>query len=109
MLIVISVVFIIANGNTYTIKYDNLNGISKIEDSNITVEDENIVKCIDKNIENGVLKVKIKSNLEGKTYIDIQDLEGNFSEMSIIYVHKQGNKTIYEIDVKSNSFDINKK
>lgn len=60
-LVVVSTLFIIINGNTYTIKYDNLNNNIEIEKLNIFIEDEDIINCIDKDIEKGVLKVKIAS------------------------------------------------
>ena len=92
ILIIISALFIIINGNTYTIEYDNLRGIEDIKEFNIKIEDENIAKCTDKYIENGVLKVKIESKSEGKTYI----VSETFGNMYCIYVHKFGIITFNE-------------
>ena len=58
ILFIISLVFIILNGNTYTVEIDNIQGISSIEDINIKIEDENVFKCVDKNLENGIKKSK---------------------------------------------------
>lgn len=82
--------FIIINGSTYTIKYDHLNGFNDIENLNIKIENENVIECIDKKIENGLLKIKVKSKSEGKTFIDVVNDEEDFSRMSSIYVHKFG-------------------
>lgn len=59
ILFIISLVFIILNGNTYTVEIDNIQGISSIEDINIKIEDEKVFKCVDKNLENGIEKVKV--------------------------------------------------
>ena len=60
ILTIISAIFIIINGNTYTVEIDNIEEISSIEDLNIKIEDKNVVKCIDKSLENGTLKIKLK-------------------------------------------------
>ena len=96
ILFIISVIFIMINGNTYTIKYNNLREISDINDLDIKIEDENIVRCIDKKIENGILEIRIESISEGKTYIAIENLKDSFNEMSSIYVHKFGIITFNE-------------
>ena len=90
ILIIISTVFIIINGNTYTLKYENLIETIDVEKIIVEIDKENIIKCIDKRFENGVLKVKIKSISEGKTYITVINSEGNFSRLSSVYVHKFG-------------------
>ena len=58
ILFIISLVFIILNGNTYTVEIDNIQGISSIEDINIKIEDEKVFKCVDKNLENEIKKSK---------------------------------------------------
>lgn len=96
VLIVISILFIIINGNTYIIKIDNINAIDNVEKLNIEIEDKNIVRCIDKYIENGVLKIKIESKSEGKTFIKIKNNKVDFSSSSYVYVHKFGIITFNE-------------
>ena len=86
ILFIISSVFIILNGNTYTIKIDNMNETSDIENLNIKIEDENVVKCIDKSLEKGTLKIKLESVSKGKTYVDIYNNEESSAFFSI-YVH----------------------
>ena len=95
-LIIISTLFIIINGNTYTIKCNDLNGIENTDKFDIEIANENIIKCIDKNIENGVLKIKIASKSEGNTYIIIKNDEANLDKMFSIYVHKFGIITFNE-------------
>ena len=102
ILIIISIVYIIINGNTYTIKVNNVSKINNIEELNIKIENENIIKCIDKKIDNGILNIKIESKTEGKTFIDIESAEGDFNQLSCIYVHKFGIITFNEYMGDSN-------
>lgn len=95
ILFIISSVFIILNGNTYTIKIDNMNETSDIENLNIKIEDENVVKCIDKSLEKGTLKIKLESVSKGKTYVDIYNNEESSAFFSI-YVHDFGIITFNE-------------
>lgn len=94
ILTIISSIFIILNGRTYTIKINTVDGISNIENLEVKIEDENIVKCIDKSLEDGAIKIKLKSVSRGKTYVDIttNDYSGFFS----IYVHNFGIITFNE-------------
>ena len=90
ILFIFSTIFIIINGNTYTIEYNEIGKINNIDNFEIKIEDQNIVKCIDKKIENGVLKIKIESKSEGKTYINIENKETECSSMFMLYVYKFG-------------------
>ena len=90
ILFIISAIYIIVNGNTYTIRYNNFSGFSDIENINIDIEDENIIECVDKKIENGILMIQIKSKSKGKTYIETIDSGGIFSKTDAIYVNKFG-------------------
>ena len=96
ILITIFIAFIVINGNTYTIKIDISNENINIENIKVEIDDENIIKCIDKKIENGILKVKIESESEGKTFIQIKNSEGEISKLFSIYVHKFGIITFNE-------------
>ena len=93
-LIIISTLIVLIMGNTYTIKC--VNKYNDAENVSISIEDENIVECLDKKVENGVLKIKIKSKTKGKTYINIKYKDNDFYEMNSIYVHKFGIITINE-------------
>ena len=101
ILLIISSVFIIINGNTYTFKIDNMNEISGIEYLNVKIEDENVVKCVDKSLENGTLKIKLESVSKGKTYVDI-DYSEEYSTFFSIYVHTFGIITFNEYMGDSN-------
>ena len=92
---IISAIFIIINGNTYTVEIDNIEEISSIEDLNIKIEDKNVVKCIDKSLENGTLKIKLESVSKGKTYVHIDNIEDQ-STLFSIYVHNFGIITFNE-------------
>lgn len=94
ILFIISFIFIIINGNIYTVSIDNIREESSIEEINIKIEDENVVKCIDKSIENGTLKMKFESVSKGKTYVDVDDRE--FPYTFSIYVHDFGIITFNE-------------
>ena len=88
-LIIISFLVILINGKTYTLKINNLNDISNIEKINIKIEDNDIVKCIEKKIENNVIKIKLESISKGKTFVEISHDE-KFLTTRSIYVHNFG-------------------
>ena len=101
ILIIISILYISITGNTYTIKIDNPHLVSNIEKVNIEIEDENIIKCIGKSLEDGILKIKIQSISKGKTYISVNNNE-NSSALFCIYVHNFGIITFNEYIGNSN-------
>lgn len=101
ILLMISSIFIILNGNTYTVEIDNMREISSIEELNIKIEDENVVKCVDKSLKNGILKIKLESVSKGKSYVDIYNNEGYFTSFPI-YVHNFGIITFNEYMGDSN-------
>ena len=90
VLFIISVVFIILNGDTYTIKRNILPGPNGIDKWDIEIEDESIIKCVDKKIKKDVVEFKIESIAEGKTFITISNSENDNSRLYSIYVHKFG-------------------
>lgn len=91
VLTIISTLIIILNGNTYTIKNEYFKNTNDVENLSIVIENEDIIKCVDKTIKNGVLKLKIKSKSEGKTFITVEKPDTNFySYTYVIYVHKFG-------------------
>ena len=75
ILFIISTVFIIIKGNTYTVETRATAGITNVDEFNINVENENIAKCIDKKIENGILELKIKAKSKGHTYVDVSSIK----------------------------------
>lgn len=89
ILFIITAVVIIANGNTYTAKIIVSPRINKAEEINIKIDDENIVKDIDKSIENGVLKTTFKSVSKGKTYVEVYNKDEAMTLFSL-YVHDFG-------------------
>lgn len=100
ILIIISFIFIIINGNTYTVSIDNIGEISNIDALDIKVEDESIVKCIDKKLEDGTLRIKLESVSKGKTYVNIDN--NDYSSIFSIYVHNFGIITFNEYMGDSN-------
>ena len=101
ILLIVSLVFIILKGNTYIIKIDNMNEISSVEELNIKIEDENVIKFVDKSLENGILKIKLESISKGKGYLDIDNNEDYFVSYPI-YVHNFGIITVNEYMGDSN-------
>ena len=97
-LFIVSTLVIIINGKTYTVKIKNknVNEISRIDEIEVEIEKDNIVKCIDKEIENGVLKLKFESISKGKTYVDIISNDGKIGYMFDLYVHDFGIITYQE-------------
>ncbi|MBQ9313743.1 MAG: YdcF family protein [Clostridia bacterium] len=102
ILFIISVVVIIINGKTYTMKIDNTGYISDIEEWNIEIQDENVVKVIDKSLENNTLSIKLESISKGKTYVHIINAKNNNSFLISIYVHDFGIITYNEYMGDSN-------
>ena len=96
ILLIVSAVVIIVNGNTYTLRINDKNLESNIDVIRVKIEDDTIVKCIDKSFENDTLKIKLASNAKGKTSIIISNLENSFSVMHTIYVHTFGIITFNE-------------
>ena len=95
ILTLISLIFMILNGNTYSVKINNIKEECSIEELNIKIEDENVVKCVDKSLENGTLIIKLESVSKGKSYVDIDNNEDYFASFSI-YVHNFGIITFNE-------------
>ena len=89
LLAIISIFIIAIMGKTYTFKmpYNK-----KIEDSNdiiIEVEDENVVTCIDKKVQDETIEVKLRSKTKGKTFVTINNKD-EFVHLFPIYVHPLG-------------------
>ena len=96
LLLIISATVILLSGNKYTIRIPNAQPDWNLDDVKITMKDDKIIKLIDKKIENGELKINIKSISEGKSYIDVIYESQNLSKMYSIYVHKFGIITFNE-------------
>lgn len=95
LLLIISISIIIINGKTYVVEFNNLDSSYNLDNLTIEIsENEEIIKCTDKKLEDGTLKLKIKSNAPGKTYITIKNEEETYYDITSIYVHKLGIITI---------------
>lgn len=101
-LLIISSVVIIANGKTYTLKIGNWNYTNSINELVMKIDDEKIVKCIDKSLEDGVLNITLKSISKGKTYLTITNPNTDVSYLQSIYVHEFGIITVNEYIGDSN-------
>lgn len=89
ILTITSIICIILNGKTYTIKEQirNANSIDEIE---ITFEDNNdIVRCADKKFNDGILEVKFEALNKGKTWVAIKNKEETLTYKRL-YVHEFG-------------------
>ena len=86
-LFIISTVFIIIKGNIYTVKIHARGSTTNVDEYIINIENENIAKCIDKKINNGVLELKIKANSKGHTYVDAFSIKDELHTTFSIYVH----------------------
>ena len=106
ILFAISAVWIIANGRTYTIEISNTDNIKDAQQINVIIENENIAKCIDKSIEEAVIKIKLESISKGKTFIDIKNDEGTLSHLSSIYVHNFGEAMVNNINITGGNHEI---
>ena len=90
ILFIITVSVIIIKGKTYEYKSKTLFSTDNIDEIIVNIEDENIVKIVDKKIEDEVVKLRIESLNEGKTYITVQNNNTGRGELFSIYVHKFG-------------------
>ena len=88
ILFIISFVFILINGNKYYLDVA-INGVDNIDNINIEVEEPNIIEITDKKLEDGHLKLTIRSLNKGKTGIDIP-FEENTYYYNAFYVHSFG-------------------
>ena len=98
ILFIISSLFIIINGKTYTVKIENINlrKINSVDELDVRIENDNIVKCVDKKIEDDVLKLKFESISKGKALVDIISKDGINDHIFDLYVHDSGIITYQE-------------
>ena len=95
ILIIITSLYIIIVGNTYTLRLENDKDIQSVENIIIKIEqDKKVVECTEKKIHNGKLILKFKSINEGYAFIDI-NYPGEAVDRMIgkMYVHKLGTIT----------------
>ena len=88
VLIILSFIVIVINGKTYKLQIHLNNDISSIDDIDVVLTPEGIIKCTDKKLENGVLKLKFQSIKKGKVYADVKI--GDNVDYNVLYVHKFG-------------------
>ncbi len=88
VIILFDSLFLIFSGNTYTYKIELDSNIKKIDNLKIELEKDNIIEIKEKKIDNGILKLKIKSLNRGNTFIDVTSNE--FVRMERFYVHNFG-------------------
>ena len=94
ILCIISFIFILFKGKTYTFNSRYLGDniiINSIDDVDINIEqDKEIIKIIDTKVKNNKVELKIKSVNEGKAFININIKKENMAESHMFYVHKFG-------------------
>ena len=88
ILIIVSSIVILFNGKTFTYR-TIIPGDYELEDITINVEqDTEIIKIIDKKLENGYLNLKLESINEGKAYIIVN--YSDLTSLEVFYIHKFG-------------------
>lgn len=102
VLFFISAIVIIMNGKTYTFKIESRNLVSDIDEVVIEIDNEKIVKCINKSLEKDVLMIKLESISKGKTSIYVSNTSGDIIHSDFIYVHNFGIITVNEFMGNSN-------
>lgn len=85
-LFIISFIVILINGRTYTYKI-RINENIDVEKLNIEIKDD-IIKIVDKKINDNYLELKLKSIKKGKTFIETSYKDNTFLES--FYVHNYG-------------------
>ena len=90
VLAILSVLFIVVNGRTYTVELNNIYNIRSIDDLNITIEQDDIVACIDKSVNSDKIKLTFESKEKGKAHVNITDIDGNYYALFSLHVHNFG-------------------
>ena len=85
VLFVVSLLWICINGRTYTVILNVGDKIASIDELEFKIGEN--IKCTEKQLENGILKLKFKSIAKGKSFVEIYNNKENFSFFSM-YVHK---------------------
>ncbi len=88
ILIVISSAWIIINGRTYSFNVNVGSDIASVDEVEFIMDPEGIVECIEKDLNNGILKLKIKPLKDGKVSFDIKVKD--YTNYNVFYVHKLG-------------------
>ncbi len=89
LLFIIPFIFILINGRTYIYKVQINQNVKNIDEIVIEVDqDKEIIEILNKEIDNGILKLELKSISKGKVFINV-----NYSDLSYLeafYVHNFG-------------------
>ena len=88
VLITISAICILINGNKYTYKTNLPLSVDSVDQVEIIIEDD-IVKCTDIREKDRVLYLDLESIKEGKTNIEIK-YSDSFATLVVFYVHNSG-------------------
>jgi vancomycin permeability regulator SanA len=102
ILLIVTFISSIIFGQTYTYKIDNVTEVNDINNFNITFDNEDIVKIVNKKIDNNRLIIKLKSIKKGKTGINISSNDESYNYLSSLYVNSFGIITIDSIFGKFN-------
>lgn len=89
ILTLVSILYIIIRGKTYTISIDIQKNFRDTNNIGFEIEqDKEIIECIDEKIEGGFYKIKLKSINKGKVYIRIG--KNDDAKLYSVYVHDFG-------------------
>ncbi len=89
ILCIISFSYIFIKGRTYTVKLEVYDTISNSDDISVKIEqDKNTIKCINKNLKNGILELKFKASGKSKAIVSVESPD--YSNYFRLYAHKFG-------------------
>ena len=84
----ISFTVILINGNTYNLNVKINDNVKSIKDIEIVIDSDNAIKITEKKYSNGILKLKIKSNHKGCSFLDVSSK--NHYSIYRFFVHEFG-------------------
>ena len=94
LLLVIGQIVVVVFGGSYTLHVDVHAGTDNIDDYNISIDQKyDVIEIADKQINNGVLSLRIQSVSKGKAYIDIEGPD-DYYHLESFYVHPFGVITV---------------
>ena len=88
ILSLISLTIIMINGISYDLNIKINDNVKGIEDIDIATDPDNVIKIVHKKYSNGILKLKIKSNHKGISFVEVSSKK-HYS-INKVFVHEFG-------------------
>lgn len=86
ILSLISLTIIMISGITYDLNIKINDNVKGIEDIDIATDPDNVIKIVHKKYSNGILKLKIKSNHKGISFVEVSSKK-HYSINKVLYMN----------------------